>query len=203
MTPSHILAVEMLAHPTPAPISGSAEAATTSAVAPGIVGLKWRETRLYNGKTTKSINTITAVTMSQTKEEGGEQPCACWRATYNVCFVSDNWELRQGNQTGTITIYPIRRYDDNNNNDRTETSTTPACRIVMTVNFVADGILVGAWMKLFGSCIRRYAVAYMTAELEDYGAEAIRREAAKRKKQQTGVAGAPKVVVDKQEESSS
>ena len=153
------------------------------------MGLKWRETRLYNGKTTKSINSITAVTMS------GD----AWCATYNVCFVSDNWELRQGNQTGTITIYPIRC--DDSNNDKTETKSTPACRIVMTVNFVADGILVGAWMKLFGSCIRRYAEAYMTAELEDYGAEAIQREAAKRKKQ-TGAAGAPKVVIDQQKVSS-
>jgi len=116
------------------------------------VGMKWRERRMYDGKPLLTIQTVTSFS---------EKPLT---ASYTVHYVGDTWQTSAGNQTGTITFVPI---DES------------SCQMVLTVNFVSDG-LWGFAMKLCGFCIHRYAVNYQQSEMEDFAVEAMKRERAKR-----------------------
>lgn len=116
------------------------------------LGMKWRETRMYDGKTLHTIHTVTAVS---------EKPLS---ATYSVQYVGERWQTSAGNQTGTFSVISI---DES------------SCQLVLTVNFVSDG-LWGITMKLCGFCIKRYAVNYQHSEMEVFAAEAMKRERAKR-----------------------
>jgi len=121
------------------------------------VGAKMRETRDYYGKTVECIITIIAVS---------EKPH--YSATYSVCYVDDHWNTREANQTGTLDIYLI----DDEDGTRSH--------IMMTNNYVAEGLLSYLFIKGCGWYLRRLAIKYMEKELEDYGAEAVRREQARK-----------------------
>lgn len=137
----HVQSVELLA---------GATAKTTKA------GLKWREHRIYNGR---SVGTIMTVTRVETCCSDGALYCG----HYSVCFDQDSWERVQANQTGSLSVYPL--HEDT------------ACRVVLTVNFIAEGYLAALFFKLVGWCARRYAVAYTTEELEEIAAAAVKRQA--------------------------
>lgn len=127
-------------------------------------GLKWRESRLYLGRETTSIITLTDVV--------AEKPHH-YCATYNICYVGENWDTQQANQTGTFTIWPLEEDPQ-------------GCWLLFTVNFVADGIMA-LWIKAFGCCLKCYLLKYLNAELEDSArvARAVQRERNKNKKADT------------------
>jgi uncharacterized membrane protein len=117
-------------------------------------GLKWRESRIYAGKTVEVINTLLRV---DSNCPDGAQYCA----HYSVCFDQRSWDKAQANQTGSLSVYPIHE---------------TACRVVFTVNFVAEGCLAALFFNLMGWYVRRYAVAYITEELEEIAAAAVARQ---------------------------
>ena len=120
-------------------------------------GLKWRERRIYKGRIVENIMTVTRV---ETYCSDGARYCA----HYSVCFDQDSWERVEANQTGSVSVYPIHE--------------NTACRVVFTVNFIAEGCLAALFFRLVGWCARRYAVVYMTEELEEIAAAAVARQEA-------------------------
>ena len=121
-------------------------------------GLKWRERRIYKGRSLENIMTVTRV---ETNCPDGALYCA----HYSVCFDQESWERVEANQTGTLSVYPI---DD---------TAATACRVVFTVIFVVEGCMAAIFFKLVGWCARRYAVVYITEELQEIAAAAVARQA--------------------------
>jgi len=119
-------------------------------------GLKWRESRLYGGRETTSITTVTDVVVDQKSNH--------YCATYSICYVGTDWETQQANQTGTVTICPLEESPE-------------GCWLILTVNFVADGVM-GIKMKLCGCWVKRYLLKYISAEIAEWArvAKTVQRE---------------------------
>ena len=130
-------------------LSGATDATTKA-------GLKWREHRNYNGS---RVGFITVLTRVETCCPDGALYCA----HYSVCFDQDRWDRVEAHQTGIVSVYPI---DENS-----------ACRVVFTVNFIVEGCMAALCFKLMGWFARRYAVAYITEELQEIAAAAVARQA--------------------------
>ena len=81
----------------------------------------------------------------------------------------------EANQTGSVSVHPIH---ENKN----------ACRVVFTVNFIAEGYLAAIFFNLVGWWARRYAVVYITEELEEVAAAALARQEASNLTPQTATA---------------